>query len=109
MNARKLRKIQDAIDAARRKAVTHSDLESIALSLGRVRLKGAQVRGKEPAYVSTVFSDARPISIPDHGASTIKPNTKKNILNDLEADIFRHRARLEEEAEDVQESNEYEN
>lgn len=112
MDARKLDRIQRDIAAARRRVVTYSDLVSIATSLRRKKLKAAGARGKEPAFVSIEFPNARPISIPFHGNNaSIARGTAKNILNDLEGDVFRFRERLRREAEDdyVQENGGYEN
>jgi hypothetical protein len=67
-------------------------------------------RGKEPAFVSTVFPNARPISIPDHGSRNLSPTVQKNVLNDLEEDVFRVEEKLRKEAEnDVQENGGYDN
>jgi hypothetical protein len=110
MTEEKLRKIEREIAAARRRAVTHRDIASIATKLGRKRLKGAMARGKEPAFISTVFPNARPISIPDHSNQNLSFGVQKNVLNDLEEDVFRHREQLRREAEnDVQENGGYEN
>jgi hypothetical protein len=110
MTDEKLRKIQRELATLRRKAVTHRDVVSVATKLGRKRLKGAAVRGKEPTFVSTVFSQARPISIPDHGNSNLSPTVQKNVINDLEEDVWRFQEELRREAEDnVQEDSEYEN
>jgi len=101
MDKRRVSKIQREIRDERRRVSTHESLKAIATSLKRVKLKGAQTRGNEPMFVSTEFPDARPISIPFHGRNaSIPPKTAKNILNDLEADIFRFLQRLNEEEND---------
>lgn len=98
MDRRKLKIIGRQIREARRRVNTYSDLAAIATSLKREKLSGARARGKEPMFVSTEFSDARPISIPFHGKNkSIPPGTAKNILNDLEFDVLRFLERLDEE------------
>lgn len=100
MDARKLDRIKREIRKLRRqRVVTYSDLASLAASLKRVKLAGAQTRGKEPAFVSTVFSYARPISIPYHGKNKgMATGTVKNILNDLEGDVLRFEEQIRKEA-----------
>lgn len=100
MDACKLDKIKREIRELRRqRVVTYSDLVAIAASLKRVKLAKAQTRGKEPAFVSTVFSNARPISIPFHGKNKgMATGTVKNILNDLEDDVFRFEEIIRKEA-----------
>jgi len=110
MTRDQLRKIERDIAAARRRSNTHRDLKAIATKLRRVRLKGAAVRGKEPAFVSTVFPKAHPISIPDHGSRNLSPWVQRNVLNDLEGDVLRFEEKLrKEEQDDVQENGGYEN
>ncbi len=110
MNARKLAKIKQMIDAARRKSVTARDLIAIATALGRVEVT---CRGKEPIYESTLLSHVFPIAIPKHGNADFKPGTKKNILNDLEGDWLRLKESLDREGEkrgsDVNEHYDYDN
>ncbi len=115
MNARKIGKIEKELYNLRRKSVvTTAELQSLAKSLGRRKLTGAQVRGKEPGWVSNEFPQLRPISIPFHGNnSSVAPGTAKNILNDLEEDIFRLKLKYPKDEKnkegDIQEYNEYEN
>lgn len=113
MDARKLEKIKRQIRELRRqRVVTYSDLISLATSLKRAKLKGAQTRGKEPAFISLEFPNARPISIPFHGKnSSMAHGTVKNILNDLEGDVFRFEEMLRREKEEdyIDESEGYPN
>lgn len=90
MNNAKLSKLKKELARLlnKRGAVTTGELEQFAKKLGRRKLTGSQVRGKEPAWVSDELPDARPISIPFHGKNaTSAPKTIKNILYDLEGDI----------------------
>lgn len=110
MTEEKLRKIHRDLNALRRKAVTHREVASLAAKLGRKRLKGGMARGKEPTFVSKEFPQARPISIPDHSNRNLSPTVQKNVLNDLEEDVFRFQEKLRKEAEDdVQENSGYDN
>jgi hypothetical protein len=96
MTRKKLNQIRASIAAARRRSNTFADLAGIAQALGRKRAKGAQARGKEPAFISTVFVKIAPITIPYHGKD-IKTGTAKNILNQLEDDVLRFERLLEEQ------------
>jgi hypothetical protein len=95
MTRKRLDQIKQQIAAARRRSNSFSDLAAIAQALGRKRAKGAQARGKEPAFISTLLN-VPPITIPYHGRD-IKPGTAKNILNQLEEDVLRFDRLLEEE------------
>ncbi len=110
MNAGKLAKIKERIDAARRKSVTARDLIAIATALGRREQTG---RGKEPLYVSTLLPNVFPIAIPKHGNANFKPGTKKNILNDLEGDWLKLKEQIDKEdkerGSDVDEYYDYDN
>lgn len=85
MDRKKCNRVQRNIESLRARLgnVRPQELVRIAKQLGRRRSK----RGKEPTYVSDIFRDARPISIPHH--RTLKWGTAANILDDLEGDIFR--------------------
>jgi hypothetical protein len=39
-------------------------------------------------WVSEVFGQLRPLSIPDHSGRDLAPGTKKSILNQLEDDVL---------------------
>src|SRR5438477_13179484 len=95
MDSRKLGKIRREINAARRRANRHR--ERIVRSLGRERLKGASARGKEPTYESTAFPKANMITIPDHGGRTLGPGTQAKILDQIEEDVDRWEAKLEQD------------
>ena len=95
MTPNKLEKIKREIAAARRRMNKHRDLEEIAISLGRKRATGDQARGKEPTYISTVFLQLRPLSIPDHSGRDIPPGTARNILGQLEEDVVSFESQLE--------------
>lgn len=95
MTRKRLEQIKALIASARRRSNKFSDLAAIAQALGRKRAKGAQVRGKEPAFISTVFAKIPPITIPYHGKD-VKRGTANNILNQFEDDVLRFERLLEE-------------
>jgi len=109
MDVKKLAKIKREIDSARQGAgnLRHRDLEKIAKMLGRVRSKE---RTNEPTYVSTLLPDANVITIPDHSRG-INKFTAKNILNQLEEDVFKFEEiqRIEIEKGILYANNNYEN
>ncbi len=111
MNREKLEKIKRDIAAAKRKANTYRDLERIALSLKRKLARGAQSRGKEPAFISKAFPNANPITIPNHAGKTIPKGTAHSILRQLEEDIFRFEEALHKEVNETNdtEGNGYDN
>jgi len=98
MTRKKLEQIKRQIEWARRRSNSHGDLAGIAQSLGRRRAKGMQVRGKEPAYLSTEFPNLRPLTIPYHSGRDITKGTASSILNQLEEDVllFEHQLADEE-------------
>ena len=86
MNRRKLDGLWVRIEELRRKGgVKSSEMESFAQALGRKRSKG----GKEPTWVSPVFPDLRPVSIPHH-SKDLNRFTAGSILDQLEEDLIRH-------------------
>ena len=93
MDEKKLAKIERMIAECRKKSNRHRDLEHIVVALERRRVK----RGKEPTYESVAFPAANMITIPDHGTKSIRPGTLKNILNQLEEDVWRFKDALEKE------------
>lgn len=105
MNKRKLAKIRQEIAWARKRANTHRDLERIAKSLGRQRLTGANARGKEPTYASTIFLKANMITIPAHGNATFGPRTQSIILDQLEEDADRWEEKLERDNKNISRGN----
>ena len=64
--------------------LSNDPLESIALALGRKRAK----RGKEPTYESTLLGNVPVLTIPNHGARTVSPGVAKNVLGQLDQDVF---------------------
>lgn len=84
MNRRKLRQLRKRLNALRARPgnIKSGELESLARALGRKRAN----RGKEPTFISEVLPRNRPLSIPHH-ATTLKPGTARNILDQLEKDI----------------------
>ncbi len=114
MNWQKVGKLEKKLlELLRKSAITTSDLESFARSIGRRKLKGGQVRGKEPVWVSDEFPEARPISIPFHGRNrNFSIGTAKSILNDFDEDIKKLKLKYPKDKElnnEIQEYDEYEN
>ena len=85
MNPRKLRRCEQRLAKLRRSVPSARQLEGLATSLGRKRVR----RGKEPTWESMVFPNLRPVSIPRH--SFLSRFTAGNILSQLEEDIFRYK------------------
>lgn len=100
MTPNKLEKIKREIAAARRRVNTYRDLASIAISLERRLAKGAEVRGKGPAFISTAFPNANPITIPNHAGKTIKKGTAHSILNQLDEDVSRFEEQFDNDTDD---------
>lgn len=86
MTKEKLEKFRQRIEGLRKSGgVKSSEVEAVAKALGRIRSQ----RGKEPTWISQVFSDLRPVSIPCH-SSDLNRFTKNNILDQLEIDLDRY-------------------
>jgi hypothetical protein len=89
----RLDELQAEIDALR--ACVHNvrpdDLVSLAKKLGREKSK----KGKHPTYESYLMPEKNPLSIPGH--PKIKPGTARKILDELEADVFGLREKLEQQ------------
>ena len=86
MNRKKLDKLEQQIEAIRKKGgIKSSELESLAKELGRVKSK----RGKEPTWISEQFNDLRPVSIPRHGSRDLNRYTAGGIIDQLELDVER--------------------
>ncbi len=92
MTSTKLRNLAQRIAKLRGSSVKPRKLESLAKSLGRQRAK----RGSEPTWISGVFSDLRPLSIPHH-SKEVKRFTAESILDQLEVDVHRWGEHLESE------------
>jgi len=92
-----LNKLKSRLASLRNRSanIRSSELQSLAKSLGREKWKG---RGKEPTWISNIFPNARPISIPDHPGALPK-FTARNILDQLEQDIFMFEDELDEKGE----------
>jgi len=83
---KKLEALRRRVEELRRKkGVSSTEVVSIAEALGRSRF----ARGKEPTWIR---EGRRPLSIPHR--KDLKPGTKKNILDMLEADINDYEERL---------------
>lgn len=86
MDKKKLKKIIEKIRSLRAGSanVHRRELISVAQKMGRKEFN----RGKEPTFISTVFPELRPITIPSHPGS-MPIGTVKNILIQFEDDVFR--------------------
>jgi len=94
MNPKQLRRCEQRLAKLRRSVPSAKQLEGLATSLGRKRVK----RGKEPTWESMAFPNLRPVSIPRH--SFLSRFTAGNILSQLEEDIFRYKEMLESGGQD---------
>lgn len=74
----------------RRGGIKSDELESLAQELGRVKSK----RGKEPTWVSSQFTDLRPLNIPNH-SQDLNKFTARSILDQLELDVEKWQEYLE--------------
>lgn len=93
MNREKLDKIRKRVEELRNKGgIGYSELESLARSLDRVPSK----RGKHQTWISQIFPDLRPLSIPRHGSKDLNKYTANSILNQLELDIDKFTELIEE-------------
>jgi hypothetical protein len=84
MNPRKLRRHLNRLRNKAGSGLASAELERLAEALGRVRSK----RGSEPTWVSELFPDLRPISIPHH-SKPLARYTAMSILDSLELDLER--------------------
>lgn len=97
MNRKRIDKLREEVEQLlSRKVVKVRELESLAGRLGRKR----HPRGKEPAWVSEVFSDLWPVSIPHHGGDTINRFTARGILVQLAGDLDRYEREIDESNDD---------
>jgi len=86
MDLKKIQKLRDKIEKLRgRGGVNATELETLARQLGRKKAR----RGKEPTWVSEIFPDSRPVSIPSHPRD-LNRFTAAGILDQLEGDLDRH-------------------
>ena len=95
MNKRKLKKVERDIRSLRAGSgnVHRRQLVSLAKTLGRQKSD----RGKEPTYVSTIFPDMRPVTIPSHPGA-MPQFTVESILDQLEGyDVVRWQQVLEQD------------
>ena len=101
MTLKKLRRIIRKIEELRRRSrsVRSSELERLAKSLGRARIKK---QTGEPMYAANVESEAlagtRAYAIPSH-PGTLPVGTALGILGSLEADVARWREWLRSHGE----------
>lgn len=98
MNKRRLRKLQQELDALQRRKgnISANEMEKFALNCGRYRSQ----RGKEPTYLSEWFPERFPLSIPAHSSRNLKIGTAANILRILEEDLFLMEEKLDAETEE---------
>ena len=83
MRKKQIARLRQEIERLRRSGgVKSRELQELAKSLGRKRHN----RGKEPNWVSEIFDDVFPISIPDHPGDLNK-YTARGILSQLENDL----------------------
>ena len=93
MNDRKLYKIKRDLDSIRnRGGAKPSAIESLAIKLGR---RKDTKRGKEPTWISEVFTDLPPLSIPHHGKVDLNKYTAGAIADQLENDVEKWEEKLE--------------
>lgn len=84
MNATKVRRLRRDFESLRgRGGIKPKEMESLATKLGRKR----HSRGSEPNWVSEVYKDLPPVSIPHH--SELNRFTARSILDQLEQDLER--------------------
>jgi hypothetical protein len=90
MDLKKIQRLRSQIGRLRgRGGIKSAEIESLATRLGRKRAK----TGKEPTWVSKVFPELRPVSIPSHPRD-LNRFTAGGILDQLEADLDRYEALL---------------
>jgi hypothetical protein len=94
MDGRKLAKIRRQIESLQKRPVDirPRELIRLATALGRKEVN----RGKEPTYESTEL-DTPVVAIPKHGGATLSPGTARNILDQLELDVFLWQQRLDDQ------------
>ena len=96
MTPKKLDKLRRELAGFRRAQAKAANLESLAGRLGRKRVK----RGKEPTWESMEFNELFPLAIPHHGGRDLPPGTRRNILDQLEQDVFAWEKRLDQDEDD---------
>ena len=96
MTPRKLAKLKQELARFRRSQAKAADLESLARRLGRKQVR----RGKEPTWESSEFNELFPLAIPHHGGKDLAPGTRRNILDQLEEDVFAWEKRLDQDEDD---------
>jgi len=83
MTRRKLNGLIKEAQRISRSSVKARELVSLAKKLGQRKVN----RGKEPTYVSNIFEDLRPLSIPTHGGHDLSNGTRDSILGQLDDDF----------------------
>jgi hypothetical protein len=96
MTPRKLAKLKQELASLRRSQAKAADLESLARRLGRKQVK----RGKEPTWESSEFNELFPLAIPHQGGKDLPIGTRRNILDQLEQDVFAWEKRLDQDEDD---------
>jgi hypothetical protein len=96
MDRNEIKKLKQQLAQMRRSPQKAKDIQSLAKSLGRSLFN----RGKEPTWVSDVFPNVNPLSIPNHGAKDFRPGTQKSMLNQLEEDIAAWELKLKDDDEE---------
>jgi hypothetical protein len=82
MDRKRLDRLWNALEAARRSPQKAGDLEALAIMAGRTMRPGSN----HPMWIS-VFPTHRPFPIPHHGGNReVSPRVRKVVLEHLETD-----------------------
>jgi hypothetical protein len=90
MDRKKLDRLWQDVEAARRKPHRSGDLDDLARRCGRELRTG----GKHPVWVCTEFPH-RPFPVPRHGNRDISPGVKNVVLDLIEADLAAWEERIQ--------------
>lgn len=93
MKRRRLENLRREVEACRHGQPKAERLQTLAKALGRKQ----ENRGKEPTFVSKVFLNLRPLSIPKHKGRDLPTGTKNSILTQLDEDLIAWDDRLTEQ------------
>jgi hypothetical protein len=83
MDRKKLDKIRDEMEGMRRRMVKPAEMQAVARQLGRRLGK----HGKHPNWESQMFTQLRPVSIPDHGGRDLSKTVRAGALDVLDEDV----------------------